>query len=154
NCIKTIEVNDVSGTEVRNCPEIAAILDDLRSHTIRGVVVADFDRFMRPDSFAKFGLLDIFEETKTILYYQGSRIDLSTDIGFLNAGFNALIAGNEIRTFKRRVQGAKEELRKQGKCPNAAITVPTGVRFNRDEDRWEYTDGVKVVQEAFRLVDE
>ena len=154
DCIKTIEVNDVSGTEVRNCPEIVAILDDLRSHSIHGIVVADFDRFMRPDSLTKFGLLDIFEETRTVLYFQGSRIDFSTDSGFLTAGFNALIAGNEIRTFKRRVQGAKEELRKQGKCPNAAITLPTGVAYDRKNEAWGYTPEVVQVKEAFRLVDE
>lgn len=152
--VDTIEVNDVSGTEVRHCPEIMGILAKLHDQTIQGIVVADFDRFMRPDSLGKIGLLDIFEETKSLLYFNGGEIDFSTDSGFLTAGFQALIAGNEIRTFKRRVQGAKEELRKQGKCPNSAITFPKGVTYNRPEGVWEYTTDIAIVQEAFRLVDE
>ena len=149
-----VEINDVSGTDVRRCPEILRILGDLRSGAASGVVVADFDRFIRPDTLGKFGMLDVFEETGATLYYQGGEVDFSGDTGFLNAGFQALIAGNEIRTFKRRVQGAKEEKRKQGKCPSSSITLPLGVSYDRKDERYFYDDDIRKVQEAFRLLDE
>jgi len=69
------------------------MMDDLRNGRARGVVVADFDRFLRPDRLGKIGILDVFQDTDSILYFQGGEIDLATDSGFMNAALQSLVAG-------------------------------------------------------------
>ncbi|MEI8352377.1 MAG: recombinase family protein, partial [bacterium] len=152
--VSTIQLDDVSGTNVRHCSEIVELLSLVEKKNIQGVVLADLDRLLRPDRFEDFSLLQVFQDSGAILYCGDQEINLASDSGYLLAGVQALLSGNELRTIKRRINGAKEEKRKQGKCPNAAITIPTGVTYDRKAEKWGYTSEVVKVQEAFRLIDE
>ena len=40
-----------------------------------------------------------------------------------------------------------------GKCPGSAITLPTGIGYDREKDEWTVTDEIWRVQEAFRLIE-
>jgi DNA invertase Pin-like site-specific DNA recombinase len=153
-CKRIIELSDVSGTNVRNCPEIIAILKEITTGAIQGVCVADLDRLLRPDRFEDFALLQTFMDHKAKLYCGDSTIDFSTDSGYVLGGVQALMAGAEIRRFKERVRGSKEEKRKQGKCPNSYITLPRGVSYDKQNEKFQYNDKIIEVVEAFRLVDE
>jgi DNA invertase Pin-like site-specific DNA recombinase len=154
NCIKIYEIADVSGTNVRNAPEIQEILRLVENRVVSGVVVADLDRLLRPDRFEDFSLLQVFQDSGAILYCGSSELDLSTKDGFLTGGIRASIAGFELRLIKERMLGAKEEKRRQGKCPSAAHTLPLGVAYDRKAEKFFYTPDVAKVVEAFRLVDE
>ena len=154
NCVREIELSDVSGSNVRNCSEVVEILDDIRDRKIQGVVVADLDRLIRPADLGDFALLQVFQDTGAVIYCGDQLIDLSTDSGYLMGGLQALLAGNELRLIKRRMQGAKEVKRRQGKCPSADITLPTGVAYDRATEKYSYTDAVSKVVEAFRLMDQ
>ena len=154
NCIKTYEVSDVSGTNVRNCPEIREILRLVEGGVVSGVVLPDLDRLLRPDRFEDFSLLQVFQDSGAILYCGPTELDLSSKDGFLTGGIRASVAGFELRLIKERMLGAKEEKRKQGKCPSSAITLPHGVAYDRKAEKYNYTTEVSQVVEAFRLVDE
>jgi len=52
------------------------------------------------------------------------------------------------------VHGAKEEKRKQGKCPNSYITLPTGVTYDRKAEKYGFNEKIADVVKAFRLIDE
>ena len=154
NLIDTIKIDDVSGTETHRCPEVLAMLARLRFGEIKGIVVADFDRLMRPDEFSHLALLDIFVQTKTILHVSQMAIDLSTAWGKDMIYTMARDASRELTFFKYRVSTGKEAQRMRGRCPNSHITLPLGVGYNRKLDQWFYKDGIERVQEAFRLLDE
>jgi len=154
NCIKVVEVTDVSGTNVRNCPEIQGLLEDVRIGRLSGIVVADLDRLIRPAEIEDIALLQTFQDTGAVIFSGDQELDLSSDSGFLLGGIQALLAGHELRTIKRRMMGGKEEKRKQGKCPNSRITLPLGVSYDREKEVYAYNADVERVVEAFRLVDE
>jgi len=154
NCRQIIELNDVSGTNMLRCPEVIHLLKNVESKQVQGVVLADLDRLLRPARFEDFALLQVFQDSGATIYCGDQEINLTTDAGYLMGGFQALMAGNELRTLKRRVQGAKEQKRKQGKCPSAAITLPRGISYDRKLEKWGYTPEVAQVIEAFRLLDE
>jgi DNA invertase Pin-like site-specific DNA recombinase len=153
-CVKTIQLTDVSGTKVKDCPEVQDLLDEVRVGRIAGLVVADLDRLIRPADIADLALLQVFQDTGAVIYSGDQEIDLSSDSGYLMGGIQALLAGHELRMIKKRMMGAKEEKRKQGKHPNSHITLPRGVVYDRKRDTYIFTDDVLPVIEAFRLVDE
>lgn len=154
DCLRIYEVNDVSGTNVRNCPEIQEILRLVETGAVSGVVVADLDRLLRPDNFSDFALLQVFQDSGASLYCGDTDIRLASKDGFLLGGIRASIAGFELRLIKERMQGAKEAMRRAGKCASAAHTLPLGVTYDRQKQQWAYTLEVNAVKEAFRLVDE
>jgi DNA invertase Pin-like site-specific DNA recombinase len=154
NCVREIELSDVSGTNVRNCPEVLEILNDIRDRKIQGVVVADLYRLVIPADIGDFVLLQVFQDTGAIIYSGDQAIDLSSDSGYLMGGLQALLAGHELRLIKKRMQGGKEVKRRQGKCPGSKITLPTGVGYDRATEKYYYTDAISKVVEAFRLMDE
>ena len=154
NCLREIVLSDVSGTNVRNCPEVIGFLEEIREGKIQGVVVADLDRLVRPANIDELALLQVFQDTGAIIYSGDQEIDLSSDSGYLMGGIQALLAGHELRLIKRRMQGAKEIKRREGKCPGSKITLPTGVGYDRDREKYYYTADIHKVVEAFRLMDE
>ena len=154
NIVHTIELSDVSGTATAQTPEVQRMMDMLRGQSIKGVVVADLDRLVRPERFGDFALLDIFKDTGAKLY-SGSRIlDFSDDATFMVGGIEGLFAGMERRMIKKRMQDAKEEKRKRGKHPNSTITLPRGIGYDRKAEKFTLTTGLADVMEAFRIVDE
>lgn len=152
--IETVKIKDVSGTETHRCPEITAMLNRLRHGDIKGIVVADFDRLMRPEEFAHLALLDIFVETKTILHVSHMPLDLSTPWGRQMAYQMVGDASRDLMFIKDRFKSGKETQRLKGRCPNSRITLALGVGYNRKLQQWHYKEGIEKVAEAFRLLDE
>ncbi|WFB36786.1 recombinase family protein [Kiritimatiellota bacterium B12222] len=161
-CIEMIELSDVSGTTVAKSYEIQRVLKMVSTRVIDGIAIADIDRLIRPDQFEDFALLQVFQDAEATLFCGDQKHDLSTDSGYLNTGFQALMAGNEVRTLKRRVHGAKESKRQEGRLPTTTITLPMGISYDRNKEKqgllptecWSYNSEVQPVVEAFRLVDE
>ena len=155
NCVRHYEVSNVSGTAVRNCPEVIEILGRIACQEIDGIVVADLDRFLRADRFDAFALLQDFQDAGATIYTSNSDADFSTPDGILMAAIKVTLSGHELNMLRARVQGAKEAKRKAGKCPSSAITLPRGVRYHRKSETFYYDDAtIGPVIEAFRLVDE
>ena len=149
--IETIKLVDVSGASIMYVPEIAVMLTTLRAGRARGIVCADFDRLLRPDDFRSLAILQDIRESGALIYLPDQTIDLNTQSGYLISGLNSIIAGNELAQIKKRMQGAKEEKRRQGKCPQSWIALPTGVGYDRTIERWHYTPESSLVTEIFDL---
>lgn len=154
DCIDTVVLTNVSGTSTFQCPDILRLLQRLATNEVGGIVITRMDRLLRPDKYGDFALLGAIQSAGAMIFDETGVIDLSSDHGFLSAGFSALFAGQEIRTFKRRVSAGKEIKRRKGECPNSHITLPLGVGYNRKLQQWYYKDGIEKVETAFRLLDE
>ena len=152
--VDTIKIDDVSGTETHHCPEVIGMLARLQHGEIKGIVVADFDRLMRPEEFAHLALLDTFVKTKTLLHVSQMALDLSSAWGQEMAYKLVGDARRELNYIKTRFSGGKEVQRIKGRCPNSHITLPLGVGYNRKLQQWHYKEGIEKVETAFRLLDE
>jgi DNA invertase Pin-like site-specific DNA recombinase len=149
--VETIRLVDVSGATIMHVPEIAEMLSTLRSGRARGIVCADFDRLLRPDDFRSLGILQDIRESGALIYLPDQTIDLNTQSGYLISGLNSIIAGNELTQIKKRMQGAKEEKRRQGKHPCNALSLPLGVAYDRKTERYSYTEDAEKVRLLFEL---
>jgi DNA invertase Pin-like site-specific DNA recombinase len=147
---KTIEITDVGGSDVLASPEIQGLMNLIQNPEVHAVVAREFSRLMRPENLGDFYLLQAFADSKTLLVLPDGPIDFSTKGGKLIGAIRALMAGNEKTEFLEKSQGAREEMRKLGKCPSAPATWPTAVAYD-DERGWYYLPEITKVQKCFEL---
>src|SRR5215469_8789326 len=119
--IKTIEITDVSGTAVLRSPEMQELLRLIESSDIHGVIAKEFSRVMRPENFADYVLLQVFADTRTILYLPDGPIDFTSRSGRLLGTIRAAMAGLERWEILERSWAAKEEKRRAGKHPQSWV---------------------------------
>src|ERR1700731_3658331 len=150
--VRSIEMSDVSGACVLLAPEIQQLIQAMRSPEVDGVVAREFSRLMRPENFEDFALLQVFVDSKTVLYLPEGPIDLTSKTGRLMETIRAAIAGLERTEILERVWSAKEEKRRAGKHPQSYVTLPYGVGYETSTERWFFKPEVRKVCEAFRLL--
>jgi DNA invertase Pin-like site-specific DNA recombinase len=127
--VRSIELADVSGACVLLAPEIQELIRLMQSPDIVGVVAREFSRLMRPENFEDFALLQVFADTKTVLYLPEGPLDLSNKTGRLMGTIRAAIAGMERTEILERVWTAKEEKRRRGELAQSKIVLPWGVGY-------------------------
>jgi len=149
------ELTDVCRENFISTPEWRGIRDLILASDVH-IVVDDPDRFV-----ADYGGIEILGEcqrTSTLIHHPGGVLDPSSLDGQLVGVIRAVLAGNELKTIKRRVQGAKEAKRREGIFPSASISLPTGIAYVRTKGerrgRWTYNDAVARVRVVWRLVAE
>jgi DNA invertase Pin-like site-specific DNA recombinase len=147
--VKSVELVNVSGASILRTPEMQALLKSIEDPNIHGVVVREFSRVMRPDSFGDYVLFQTFQETGTILYLPDGPLDLNSKTGKLVAGLRAIIAGNELSEIRERIWSAKEEKRKAGKLGQSQLVLPFGVGYE-EQRGFFYGPQAEKVREAFR----
>src|SRR5713101_2351554 len=148
--VKTIEIVDVSGASVLTSPKMKELLRLMESPDIQGVVAKEFSRLMRPEKFTDYALLQQFIDTNTLLYLPEGPIDLASKMGRLLGTIRAAVAGLERREITERMQDAKEALRRAGKHPGGAPSLPYGVGYSKERG-WYFTPGAEKVKQAFAL---
>ncbi len=136
--VRTVEVTDVSGTQVLESQEFQELLRSLPE--VDGVVIAAIDRLMRPDDFSSFSIYDHFLKQRKLIWTPSSRLDVHEDSGFMEALVSGMMAGLDRRRILRNTQTAKEENRKRGRCANAKITLPQGVDFDFKTGQWSWVE--------------
>ena len=149
--IRQYRLVDVSGAATLYAPEVQEMLSLIRSGQAQGIVTADFDRLLRPDDFRSLAILQDIKEAGALIYLPDQVIDLSTQAGFLMSGLQSVIAGNELVQIKKRMIGAKEEKRRQGKHPGNNLCLPLGVGYDRKAEAYFYTPEAERVRELFDL---
>lgn len=149
------ELTDVCRENFISTPEWRGIRDLIEAPDVH-IVVDDPDRFV-----ADYGGIEILaacQRTNTLIHHPGGVLDPSSLDGQLVGVIRAVLAGNELKTIKKRVQGAKEAKRREGIFPSASISLPTGIAYIRTKGerrgRWTYTDAVARVRDVWRLVAE
>jgi DNA invertase Pin-like site-specific DNA recombinase len=148
--VKTIQITDVSGTAVLRSLGMQELLRIIESPDIHGVVAKEFSRLMRPENFADYALLQQFIDTRTVLYLPDGPLDFASEAGKLLGGIRALIAGQERREMLRRLQDAKEAIRRAGKNAGGNAVLPYGVGYSK-QNGWHYTPEIEKVKRAFQL---
>jgi DNA invertase Pin-like site-specific DNA recombinase len=148
--VRTVELVNVSGAAVLRTPEMQNLLKLIESPDIHGVVVREFSRVMRPDSFGDYVLFQVFQDTGTVLYLPDGPLDLNSKTGKLVAGLRAIIAGNELSEIRERVWHAKEEKRRAGKLGQSQLVLPFAVGYQEQRGFFYEPEATKV-REAFRL---
>ncbi len=136
--VRTVEVTDVSGTQVLESQEFQELLRSLAD--VDGVVIAAIDRLMRPDDFSSFSIYDYFLKQRKLIWTPSSRLDVHEDSGFMEALVSGMMAGLDRRRILRNTQTAKEENRKRGRCANAKITLPQGIDFDFKTGQWSWVE--------------
>jgi hypothetical protein len=147
--VRSIEISDVSGTAVLKCPEVIEMLETIKDAEIHGVVAREFSRLMRPEDFSDYYILQVFADTKTVLYLPEGPIDFSNKMGRVYGVMQAAWAGAQRIEFLENGWNAKEEKRRKGGFAQSAICLPFGVTFKNNQ--WSYTGDAERVKEAFRL---
>jgi len=150
-----IIITDVCRENFIDTPEWRAIRT-LIAHPDVHIVVDMQDRI----AGALEGLPIIIEckKTSTMIYHSQGVTDSTTFAGQVLATFTALAAGNELHSIRHRAQGGKESKRKDGINPSSAITLATGIAYQRTKGqkkgRWSYNEKINLVREVYRLVSE
>jgi hypothetical protein len=153
--VRSVEIADVSGTAVLKSPEMIGLLEFIKDSEIHGVVAREFSRLMRPEDYSDYYILQVFAETNTLLYLDGSPpIDFSSKMGRVFGVMQAAFAGAQRVEFLESGWNSKELKRKAGEFPQSHICLPFGVRYERSrgKDGWEWTVESERVKEAFRLL--
>ena len=149
--VRTIEMSDVSGTAVLRTPEMQQLLYLIESPDIHGVIAKEFSRLMRPENFKDYELLQVFVDTRTVLYLPDGPIDFSSSMGGFMGLIRAGMARIERREILARMNDAKEAMRLAGRNTGGRSTLPFGVDYS-DTRGWFYTAEAEKVREAFKLV--
>jgi site-specific DNA recombinase len=145
----TLEFADVSGASVLLAPEIQELIRLLESGSFSGVVAREFSRLIRPESFADFALLQVFVDTKTVLYLPDGPVDFSNKTGRFMGTIRAAIAGMERSEILERVWSAKEEKRRRGELAQSSIVLGFGVDYEPGRGFY-YKPEAQLVGEAAR----
>ncbi len=153
-CIQTVVLTGVSGTEVRQHPDIIRILRMIETHEIGGVVVADLDRLMRPARGEDYALLDVFTDAKAKIYTSGLEFDLSSPVGKLTIQLIFSVAEFERQLILERTTKSVRRLCKDGLHPFGPDQLPRGIIYDRKTRAWGTNEKILPVLEAFRLIDE
>jgi DNA invertase Pin-like site-specific DNA recombinase len=149
--VRTIEMSDVSGTAVLRAPEMRELLRLIESPDIHGVIAKEFSRLMRPENFKDYELLQVFVDTRTVLYLPDGLIDFSSSMGGFMGLIRAGMARIERREILARMNEAKEAMRLAGRNTGGRSTLPFGVDYS-DAGGWVYTAEAEKVRAAFDLV--
>ncbi len=152
--IRTVTLVDVSKNNVFFNADLQGVLLAVQNREIDGVVVADQNLFVFSQTQATIAALDVFIKASAKLYTGEVIHDFGTSAGIFGSHISLIVAGLEQRKIRERIQRGKEIKRKAGECPSSNITLPQGVRYDRQAKSWSYTKVVAPIQEAFRLIDE
>jgi site-specific DNA recombinase len=153
DCVETVTLVGVSGTEVRANREIQRILGMMESGAIDGVVVADLDRLVRPAAGEDYAVLDPFIDAKGTIFAAGQEFDFANPISILMVKLLISFAEFERTLILNRSRGAVRELCRSGRHPFGERQLPRGISYDRETNVWSVNDRIAPILEAFRLMD-
>src|SRR5262249_34472118 len=83
-------------------------------------------------------------------YLPDAVMNLANRQDWLMAGIKAAMAGMERFDIRQRMMDGKEAMRRQGRHPAAAHTLPRGIGYDK-KTGWHYTEQIDVVRLLFKL---
>ena len=146
--VATVEIVE-SGATVARSPQMAQVLDLVARGAARGIVLAEYSRLFRPDRWDDMIVLQTLSDHDARIYLPTGPIDLQSELGYVQATINNLLAAMERRRIRERMDRGTEEHRRRGEHVAGGVGVPMGLAYSR-ENGWTYTAGIERVREAFR----
>lgn len=140
----------MSGAEVATSPGMERLLSLVEAGEARGVVVAQYDRLFRPERWSDMLVLQRLKDAGAAIWTPAGEIDLSTDLGHMQATVYNLIAAQERRNIVRRMAAGREEKRRRGAHVGFKHSIPLGLDWT-EEAGWAYTPEAAIIAECFRL---
>jgi DNA invertase Pin-like site-specific DNA recombinase len=150
--VRTLELEDVSGTKVLGHAEVRRVLADLSRRDVDGVVISAIDRLVRPGVLGDLAIFDAFQKSGKKIWTPGQEIDLNTQAGFLTSGIQGVIAGFERQMILARTSAGKEIVRQRGGNPNGATVLPRGVAYSKESGLSHVEPDVSRVVKAYDLL--
>jgi DNA invertase Pin-like site-specific DNA recombinase len=154
NCVETVILKGVSGTEVRGNKEIQRILRMIESKQIGGLVVADLDRLIRPAAGEDYAILDPFLDAKATIFASGQEFDFKNPVAHLMVKLIMGFSEFERTLILARTSGAIKEHCRSGRHPFGPRQLPLGITYDRLTNNWGVSEKILPILEAYRLVDE
>ena len=151
NVVETVEIVDVSGSNVLESPEMQYLLQRITDPGIEGVVAKELSRLIRPQGFDHFRLFNEFVEHGIMVSLPSGSLDLSSDNGSLLGPIQSWVAGMERKQILARMNDAREALRRQGRNASGSSALPYGVGYERKTNRWFYTPEANSVRDLFNM---
>lgn len=148
--VDVVQLVDVPGSEILHAPEFQELLRRIESPEIGYLLVKEVSRLLRPESFSDFALLEHLVATNTLLCLPDGIINLNDKYGKFFATIRTAVAGLERHEIAKRMQDAKEQMRREGRHPGGATTLPRGIAYSTDEG-WHYKDEIDQVRQVFDL---
>ena len=138
-----------SGADVARSPQMAAIMELVTSGAARGIVLAEYSRLFRPDRWSDLIILQTLSDNDARIYLPSGPIDLQSELGFVQATVNNLLAAMERKRIRERMDRGKEEHRRRGEHVAGGVGIPYGLAYSR-QGGWSYTAEIERVRLLFR----
>ncbi|MEQ6355293.1 recombinase family protein [Lysinibacillus sp. M3] len=120
-----------SGGSISGRPEFQKLLKKVKESKYKAVIVVDFDRLSRGDTYERGVIERAFKESKTlILTTRGEVIDYSDSNQVLNAGVKGMLANFELEQTKYRMKEGKKSTVLKG-TPHSG-NPPYGYNWDRN----------------------
>ena len=122
----------VSGAAVLSDPGFQTFLRRLADPTIEGAVVAETSRLIRPEKLSDYVILEAFREAGKLLWTPEGPRDLRLFGDRLLSVLSHELDAEDRRRITVRTWGAKELMRKAGRHPNSAISLPFAIDYQNE----------------------
>lgn len=104
----------VSGDTIAARPQMQALLEEIESGNVTGIICMDLDRLGRGDMKDQGTMFEIIKLNRVIIYTPDRRIDLNNPCDQDYAEFKAFFARMEYNTIKRRLRNGTIRSAKDG----------------------------------------
>lgn len=104
----------VSGDTIAARPQMQALLKEIESGTVTGIICMDLDRLGRGDMKDQGVMFEIIKFNRVIIYTPDRQIDLNNPCDQDYAEFKAFFARMEYNTIKRRLRNGTNRTAKDG----------------------------------------
>lgn len=150
--VKRITEVNVSGVDIMASPKFQLLLQMAENKEFDILVIAEISRLVRASQYGDLAILDILFRNNIKIDAGGTIHGCHSSGDFMLSGISALMAGGERIDMKNKMKASKEVRRREGKCPSGDITLPTGISYDRELERYYLNPDIAKVQEAFRLL--
>lgn len=146
--VESVEMVE-SGADVATSAGMGRVLECVTSGRARGILLAEYSRLFRPDRWSDFIVLQTLSDHDARIFLPSGEIDLQSEVGFVQATVNNLLAAMERRRIRERMDRGKEEHRRRGAHVAGGVGIPFGMSYSK-EAGWEWTEDAAIVRELFR----
>src|SRR5438067_1259928 len=136
NLVESFELIGVGGNDVVLSKQFSQLTRLIEGHKIDAVVVSEVSRLARVDRLESLAALGVFAKHNCLIITQDQSIDFNSPEGWLTGGLFTILAGHEKMEMHRKIEAAKENLRRSGNarpalrlCRVAFVTLARSKNF-------------------------